>query len=721
MPPKADKLQQNLHELQSFLRRKIEQHSELESLIGNLKKFEGILAEKKLTLQIVSENEFLSQAIFDLINTNPNFANSYHIKYDAIPKPPRQFEPQIITQLTLERIIGESPEIEQEYNLYTNQKYLIGRSPDCDINLDESIYNGISWQHAKIESLINSNNEIQWQITDLKSSNGTYINGEKLENNSHILQSNDKITLGSKKIKKAIAQLKFHTEIKQENSDIDEPYWDIIDSDLLLLIIDGKQALSEQEEWFIKELDCTYFAKQFLIINIPDEGENKDINVDEMIANIDHWLEEQSLSSKFELFPLYLKPYYDEEKSKELTKLLQKKQDKFMKGIDNLVKRQPENILAKRLAIHISKILEPVELILKEDATEIQGKIKEYKEDLDELTKVNWKNITKESLTKVKEDKDKFFKQLKLDLSQAKSSILDNFSKLSIIYKIQSFTDDLKPVEIKRRSHYYIIMSKSDSVQDTNINEVLIQFSISCIEDWAIKEWDKINNYYNNGGLKNLLNNAYHSINIVPSLLEEKNPFAPPESLNLEANFQIPFAGIECEERHKKVSLAVYIMKTIRSNLMQIMMMTTMTLGFVGVRAGKNDLIAKISGIFQAQPWLLGIIIFALVFFLVSSYHDDNDLKVEETAEKLKKQITSYYQSFSKSLIDKVIQDINLALEYEATRIDNVLKNMEELYQDYIVEVEKKQIKIQVKMDEYKEKDKNITKELAEFKKLKKL
>lgn len=264
-------------------------------------------------------------------------------------------------------------------------------------------------------------------------------------------------------------------------------------------------------------------------------------------------------------------------------------------------------------------------------------------------------------------------------------------------------------------------MSKSDSVQDTNINEVLIQFSISCIEDWAIKEWDKINNYYNNGGLKNLLNNAYHSINIVPSLLEEKNPFAPPESLNLEANFQIPFAGIECEERHKKVSLAVYIMKTIRSNLMQIMMMTTMTLGFVGVRAGKKDLIDKISGVFQAQPWLLGIIIFALVFFLVSSYNDDNDLKVEETAEKLKKQITSYYQSFSKSLIDKVIQDINLALEYEATRIDNVLKNMEELYQDYIVEVEKKQIKIQVKMDEYKEKDKNITKELAEFKKLKKL
>ena len=67
MPPKADKLSQNLQSMQIFLERKLEQHREIEPIVRELKQLETILETKKLCLQIVSEKETLAQALFDLL------------------------------------------------------------------------------------------------------------------------------------------------------------------------------------------------------------------------------------------------------------------------------------------------------------------------------------------------------------------------------------------------------------------------------------------------------------------------------------------------------------------------------------------------------------------------------------------------------------------------------------------------------------------------------
>lgn len=46
--------------------------------------------------------------------------------------------------------------------------------------------------------------------------------------------------------------------------------------------------------------------------------------------------------------------------------------------------------------------------------------------------------------------------------------------------------------------------------------------------------------------------------------------------------------GIESEVRHKQVSMGGYIMKTLRANMMQIMMMATMLLAILGQKMGKK-------------------------------------------------------------------------------------------------------------------------------------
>ncbi|MDR2748482.1 MAG: FHA domain-containing protein [Bifidobacteriaceae bacterium] len=76
--------------------------------------------------------------------------------------------------------------VEARYLLNTDST-LIGRNESADILLDD---NTISRKHAEIirQSGV-------WSLKDLGSLNGTYVNGERIEN-SQVINSGDKIQIG---------------------------------------------------------------------------------------------------------------------------------------------------------------------------------------------------------------------------------------------------------------------------------------------------------------------------------------------------------------------------------------------------------------------------------------------------------------------------------------------------------------------------------------------
>jgi len=78
--------------------------------------------------------------------------------------------------------------------LSTVKEIITGRDSECDIPIDSIKYPSVSRHHAKIQP-IKSNLEIYWQICDLNSANGTYINGKRLED-PYSLQDGDRISLG---------------------------------------------------------------------------------------------------------------------------------------------------------------------------------------------------------------------------------------------------------------------------------------------------------------------------------------------------------------------------------------------------------------------------------------------------------------------------------------------------------------------------------------------
>lgn len=82
------------------------------------------------------------------------------------------------------------------YLLLPDQEMVIGRDPSCQIVLDAMTYRMVSRRHAVIRPLSSSSdNHYSWIICDLKSANGTFLNGKQLTGYEE-LHLGDRISLG---------------------------------------------------------------------------------------------------------------------------------------------------------------------------------------------------------------------------------------------------------------------------------------------------------------------------------------------------------------------------------------------------------------------------------------------------------------------------------------------------------------------------------------------
>ncbi|MEB3213389.1 MAG: PrsW family glutamic-type intramembrane protease, partial [Leptolyngbyaceae bacterium] len=79
------------------------------------------------------------------------------------------------------------------YPLSFDSDVKLGREPTCHIVLDSSKHTGVSRVHARIFPL--SDVPYCWVIDDLESSNGTYVNNQRLHG-QRVLQEGDRISLG---------------------------------------------------------------------------------------------------------------------------------------------------------------------------------------------------------------------------------------------------------------------------------------------------------------------------------------------------------------------------------------------------------------------------------------------------------------------------------------------------------------------------------------------
>ncbi|MCW6035658.1 PrsW family intramembrane metalloprotease [Spirulina subsalsa FACHB-351] len=90
-------------------------------------------------------------------------------------------------QAILRQVSGHSPFT--AYPLTPAQEVVLGRDPTCQIILDSDFYIGVSRRHFALRYVNN-----HWEVHDLGSANGTYLNGKRLKS-AAILQPGDRISL----------------------------------------------------------------------------------------------------------------------------------------------------------------------------------------------------------------------------------------------------------------------------------------------------------------------------------------------------------------------------------------------------------------------------------------------------------------------------------------------------------------------------------------------
>lgn len=94
--------------------------------------------------------------------------------------------------------IGNSPDPKLlVHALSINNVTTIGRDPRCQIVIDPLLFAAVSRRHAEVRPCDPTEGERpSWWICDLNSSNGTYLNGQRLKG-CQVLKSGDRVTLGS--------------------------------------------------------------------------------------------------------------------------------------------------------------------------------------------------------------------------------------------------------------------------------------------------------------------------------------------------------------------------------------------------------------------------------------------------------------------------------------------------------------------------------------------
>jgi RsiW-degrading membrane proteinase PrsW (M82 family) len=96
----------------------------------------------------------------------------------------------------LKQIIPNSTKA-KKYELVAERSTIIGREHTCQIILDSREYSQVSRRHVEIRPLVAPavDGSPQWEVCDLQSSNGTFVNGQRLSG-CQILKSGDLVALG---------------------------------------------------------------------------------------------------------------------------------------------------------------------------------------------------------------------------------------------------------------------------------------------------------------------------------------------------------------------------------------------------------------------------------------------------------------------------------------------------------------------------------------------
>ena len=697
MSIKSEKLTQSIQATQQFIKTKVKEIPVFEDIIQELENITTSLQTGKITIQTFTHFPVLAQAFYNYLDTCQKKSEFYHYKISHLNPNSQNNYPVLI--------LKENDKLQQEekrYKLSKNQNILIGRNPKVK-NKSDAIeiplpnYKKISVNHAEIKPIISSNsNSVSWEICDLNSLNGTYINGERLQQ-CKTLQANDIITLAYPQANHKSPEFLFKAPVADNSSEDNSPV-ELIDGDIVCLVINLQHQFTDDDKQFIESIKNSQTEKLYIIIDISDT----DIPSEEIkikLAEVDKLLQEINLNLSWETLTAVLQPYYpDNNTNSSNHTVIQLESDEICQSFAELGKNQAEEILLKQLTEKLRSQIYLIEQILQLDSENLKQEIGKVETQLQARSKEEWQKFIERLLKRVNEEREDFFRRAKAEINRSIKNLTSEFTQNSISNKIKLLIDTLEPVVLKEEKQVYIQLQPQDG---KDLQETMIEFCQKELINWANEELARISQRYGGGGLDGLVKRSYETLNCIPSL-------------NVANSFTTSFSHIDFE-------------KSLQDSLMQIQSKKsyyeeTVTKDLLGV--GKI-FIPGVIGALSLSP-LVGMPLLPTAVFLITqaatelvsfvggslSQSDVKKYKLEEQVVKLKELEFNYYQRMAHFLCGRLLEDIILALEEEEWQFKKNVNSIYDQLTDNIHELHKK-------FEEYQNQQNSLVQDKAQFQQIK--
>lgn len=686
MSSKVENLLKHLQSLQQFINARVDRYPILQEIVTELAEISMSLKRANLTIGIYSQFSIPAQGLYSLFNTSQALSQFYQIENLGMPpgeqstysSPAPQARSVPSVTLQANNAVGQP---QTQYELAQN--LLIGREHQnlkVDFRSQGAVlvalphYRKISSIHALISPTANADiNAPNWQICDLGSTNGTYINGQKITN-CQILKPGDRITLAypapSEKAPEFIFEQPTNTTSSGNNSDKSTiPY------DLICLVINPRNELSTSEKNLINALNPNKVSGLIIIADISgiSNQESQSININ--LSTIKTWINENNpalvQAKKLDIAPFLLSPFYPQNINISDPNL-QKTADSLCQSLINLAKIQSENIISSRYSVKLSSTISSIENALNTFESSLARDARRAEEQLSGKTVDDLRRQVSRVFTTVGDEKSEFFSRVRSELARSKSDSFNPFTQdeSNILHKIRTFVDNLPPVVTRQGGEVCIQLQPEDGA---NTHHAVVQFCKLELSRWVIDEWWRICNAYGGEqGLNGLHKKSYVALNCLPSL-SLSNPFSEPSELgDIQKNLDGSFREVLTSNSYYEGSSSDMMLNSAARVAIQGMS----ALGIAAI----NPFSAAIQGA-SAAAGLASLVGQVLNRSKLDKYKEH---KLEEIVVNTKLRASSYYQSLTEYLLGRLLQDTSMALEKEERKFNRALASINEQMYAYL-------------------------------------
>jgi hypothetical protein len=720
---KADKLAQTIADLQSVISAQEQADTRFYSIARSLETTSAILKTGKLSLHIISHHTQAAQTLQRLLRTSLTLTEKYLITVAPVPQ---EGVSSVAPEPRNSLLMPISTDQQHEFHLTATQPLVIGRHPNCQVFIPDP-YLLVSGHHADLRPTPDATPQGRWQIRD-RSRNGTFVNGHCVED-WQVLEDGDRITLGNPFPTDTCPTLTFETLYSEATSH--SVFHPVLNCDVVCFVFDAERSLSRHEKYLLEQASQAPLVKWMAIATNGNAPTSNDQNTETAIgiSELRTLLEPSSKDFAVEEWILPLEDEFsrsdlknldqnnpDSSNSNAANRYLEKQVEKLVRSLELLVRRKPEDTLAKRLALDVTAQSDVVNALLN-----LQEKRSRIEKTWDELKlssscSSSSNTVLEIHLKSIDGDFSTLFKQIRERLLQSKTRLLDDFLENSILNQIQQFVQRLQPcivqqggkkfLELKpaivpaaslsdkraksRRKRFRLAAFQSApiptaaTISDCDVNTALLHFCRRELIQWADQEWERFLFGDRTKGFIELLENLKAilasqenglEINILPPTLPDYTPL-------FDEGFTRPSTSTRYQEAHP----FFHILKKVRNQWMQFLFLFSFlsVLGIAGRKQIMQHLTAPIAVAFHTSPWIASLIaggILILVLKLVVQwYRDDRDSEREDEAKKLRQGLINHYQALVKNrLADKVMHRFMLALDTEEQNVKDLLQPLQRL------------------------------------------